>query len=174
MVLDVPDLEPSSSEDEEDLNDIGHKANGQASGLNSQSLGRLHIGHMLQSVLQDAQTRLFFKAQTVVQSDIRNYSAKPEDLDYPKVLQGVSFAASVIGQTLILCLCWNTESRKSMQQRGKIIWRKGCCLSSSRRFNRNDVWYPTLKTTVSIYRSYINLCRYAIFHTYRFLRMTIC
>jgi len=52
-------------------------------------LGKLHISHLLQMVLQDAQTRLFFKAQSVIQADVRYYSAKPEDLAYPEKLIGV-------------------------------------------------------------------------------------
>ncbi|KAH7339666.1 Sec34-like family-domain-containing protein [Rhizoctonia solani] len=40
-------------------------------------LAKLHISHLLQMVLQDAQTRLFFKAQAIVQSEIRNYAAQP-------------------------------------------------------------------------------------------------
>ncbi|KAH9957167.1 Sec34-like family-domain-containing protein [Lactifluus volemus] len=42
----------------------------------SDDLGRLHIRHLLQMILQDAQTRLFFKAQAVIQSDI---------LQWPKI-----------------------------------------------------------------------------------------
>jgi conserved oligomeric Golgi complex subunit 3 len=51
-------------------------------------LGRLHIGHLLQMVLRDAQTRLFFKAQSVIQSDIQHYVPKAEDLAYPDKLVG--------------------------------------------------------------------------------------
>jgi conserved oligomeric Golgi complex subunit 3 len=51
-------------------------------------LGRLHIRHLLQMVLQDAQTRLFFKAQAVIQSDIRYYSPTAPDLAYPDKLAG--------------------------------------------------------------------------------------
>jgi hypothetical protein len=47
---------------------------------------RLHISHLLQMVLQDAQTRLFFKAQSVIQSDIHYYVPKAEDLTYPDIL----------------------------------------------------------------------------------------
>jgi hypothetical protein len=52
-------------------------------------LAKLHISHLLQMVLQDAQTRLFFKAQAIVQSEIRNYAAQPKDLDYPAKLRGI-------------------------------------------------------------------------------------
>ena len=54
-------------------------------------LRTLHISHLLQMVLQDAQTRLFFKAQSVVQSEIRYYVPKPEDLAYPDKLIGLLF-----------------------------------------------------------------------------------
>ncbi|KAF7319724.1 RRM domain-containing protein [Mycena kentingensis (nom. inval.)] len=46
----------------------------------------LHIAHLLSMVLQDAQTRLFFKAQAVIQSDVRYYVPKAEsgDLSWPE------------------------------------------------------------------------------------------
>lgn len=56
------------------------------SGLDSRGLQRLHLHHLLQSVLQDAQTRLFFKAQAVVQSDIGHYVPRMADLNYPNLL----------------------------------------------------------------------------------------
>ena len=40
-------------------------------------LGRLHIRQLLQMVLQDAQTRTFFKAQAVIQPEIRYYVRRP-------------------------------------------------------------------------------------------------
>jgi len=49
---------------------------------------RLHTGHLLKMVLQDAQTRLFFKAQAVVQSEIRHYVPSGDDLKWPDVLVG--------------------------------------------------------------------------------------
>ena len=47
------------------------------------SIRQLHIGKLLEMVLQDAQTKLFFKAQAMVQSEIRYYAPKNNDLDYP-------------------------------------------------------------------------------------------
>lgn len=54
---------------------------------------RLHISHLLKMVLQDAQTRLFFKAQAVIQSEIRHYVPKPDDLKWPDILIGLFFLA---------------------------------------------------------------------------------
>lgn len=82
MVLDVPETE--DDDDAGDETDEPLLMNG--SPIEDKGLGRLHISHMLQSVLQDAQTRLFFKAQAVVQSDIRYYAPKPEDMNYPEIL----------------------------------------------------------------------------------------
>jgi hypothetical protein len=83
MVLDVsalPDDEDSDEPADEltiDLDQPRRKKKG---------LGQLHISHLLQMVLQDAQTRLTFKAQSVIQSDIRYYAPKQEDLAYPDIL----------------------------------------------------------------------------------------
>ena len=82
MVLNVPGIESSSDEGTDSGSDDDDSS--AASGL-----GQLHISRMLQSVLQDAQTRLFFKAQTVVQTEIRYYVPKADDLNYPQVLEGM-------------------------------------------------------------------------------------
>lgn len=50
--------------------------------------GKLHISRLLQMVLQDAQTRLFFKAQAMIQSEVRYYVPKSEDLRWPELLIG--------------------------------------------------------------------------------------
>jgi len=80
MVLDVAEF-PEEPPDEENL--IVDFDQPEPRGL-----GQLHISHLLQMVLQDAQTRLFFKAQSVIQADIRYYTPKPEDLAYPDKLVG--------------------------------------------------------------------------------------
>ena len=54
-------------------------------GEKNDELGRLHIRQLLQMVLQDAQTRL---AQSVIQSEIRNYTPTAQNLAYPDKLVG--------------------------------------------------------------------------------------
>lgn len=39
----------------------------------------LDLSRLLQTLLQDAQTRLFFKAQAFIQSDIKNYVPREEE-----------------------------------------------------------------------------------------------
>lgn len=110
MVLDVAadDVSSSSSSDDEENDELnldldsntGGRRNGR--GGKGTKLGKLHISQLLQMVLQDAQTRLFFKAQAVIQSDIRYYAVKPEDLAYPEILIGARLLAYP-GTPLISC-----------------------------------------------------------------------
>ncbi|RXK41165.1 hypothetical protein M231_01569 [Tremella mesenterica] len=51
-------------------------------------LSRLHTEVLLKMVLQDAQTRLVFRAQALIQADVQYYSPKEVDLDYPERLKG--------------------------------------------------------------------------------------
>ena len=87
MVLDVPSLPSptaSNDNDEEDNDELTFDFDKPR----EKGLGRLHISQLLQMVLQDAQTRLFFKAQSVIQSDVRYYVPKGDDIAYPDKLIG--------------------------------------------------------------------------------------
>ena len=72
----------------------GHGQYGYAAHHNSQSqqhrprrpLSRLHTEMLLSMVLQDAQTRLVFRAQAMLAADVRYYVPKEGDLDYPAKL----------------------------------------------------------------------------------------
>lgn len=55
---------------------------------NRKPLSRLHTEVLLRMVLQDAQTRLVFRAQAVLQADVMYYAPKDGDLDYPEKLGG--------------------------------------------------------------------------------------
>ncbi|KAJ7592675.1 Sec34-like family-domain-containing protein [Mycena floridula] len=88
MVLDVSALpdDLSSVDDEDNVDELMVDLGPTTPKRRRQGLGRLHISQLLQMVLQDAQTRLFFKAQSVIQSDIKYYVVKPDDLAYPDKL----------------------------------------------------------------------------------------
>lgn len=89
MVLDVPNV-GSDDEEDESVCKSEDEDGSIASRRRPKGLGRLHISRLLQMVLQDAQTRLFFKAQSIIQAEIRYYVPKPEDLAYPEKLVGAS------------------------------------------------------------------------------------
>jgi conserved oligomeric Golgi complex subunit 3 len=94
MVLDVPNV-GSDDEEDESISKSEDEDGSIASRSRPRGLGRLHISRLLQMVLQDAQTRLFFKAQSIIQAEIRYYVPKPEDLAYPEKLVGASGARGV-------------------------------------------------------------------------------
>ena len=59
-------------------------------------LSRLHTEVLLKMVLQDAQTRLVFRSQALIQADVQYYAPKDGDLDYPEKL-GTGKSASIVG-----------------------------------------------------------------------------
>ncbi|KAL5523735.1 hypothetical protein ACEPAG_7908 [Sanghuangporus baumii] len=123
MVLDVPEIDSSSDEEDE------YEGNESSGRQDSQTLGKFHISHMLQSVLQDAQTRLLFKAQNVIQAEIRYYVPKLEDLDYPQKLQDAA------GQS----------HRNDMSSR-----EDGSPFSRLSSFEDRGSWYTPLQTMIMI------------------------
>ncbi|KAG6809162.1 hypothetical protein H0H92_001356 [Tricholoma furcatifolium] len=131
MVLDISSVHdededeartPDGKDDEELTVDLdagsAHKVHG---------LGKLHISHLLQMVLQDAQTRLFFKAQSVIQSDIRYYAPRSEDLAYPDIL--VNADKPAMGSAV--------QEKPSVSELFRLP-----------SIEKQDTWYPTLRKTV--------------------------
>lgn len=55
---------------------------------------QLDFSVLIQPALQDAQTRLVFRAQAVLRDEIERYKPRPEDLDYPARNRKVSLPAS--------------------------------------------------------------------------------
>jgi hypothetical protein len=51
-------------------------------------LERLHTEVLLRMVLQDAQTRLVFRAQALLRADVEYYAPKEGDLEYPEKIKG--------------------------------------------------------------------------------------
>lgn len=55
---------------------------------------QLDFSVLIQPALEDAQTRLVFRAQTILRDEIERYKPKPEDLDYPACSRQVSLSGS--------------------------------------------------------------------------------
>ncbi|KAG6840935.1 hypothetical protein C0991_003193 [Blastosporella zonata] len=108
-------------------------------------LGKLHISHLLEMVLQDAQTRLFFKAQSVIQSDIRYYVPQPEDLAYPEILS-VPIAAE------------KPTFGSGIQEKASVSE-----LFRLPSIEKQDTWYPTLRKTVWVLSQLHDFVKPAIF-----------
>ena len=60
-------------------------------------LSRLHTEVLLSMVLQDAQTRLVFRAQAMLAADVQYYVPKEGDLDYPEKLATGKFPPLACG-----------------------------------------------------------------------------
>ncbi|EKM54776.1 uncharacterized protein PHACADRAFT_197206 [Phanerochaete carnosa HHB-10118-sp] len=133
MVLDIPHLD----EDEDDNLNLDFDRPSGHRGLRT-----LHISHLLQMVLQDAQTKLFFKAQSVIQSEIRYYVPKPEDLAYPDKL--VAARKPVSGTEI--------KEKESFSQ-----------LFQLKSLDRQETWYPTLRRTVWVLSQLHDFVKPAIF-----------
>ncbi|KAG6850247.1 hypothetical protein H0H93_015799 [Arthromyces matolae] len=124
MVLDV-----AVDVDDDDNEYAKGTSNDHVSGTTSvkpRGLGKLHISNLLEMVLQDAQTRLFFKAQSVIQSDIRYYAPRPEDLAYPDILIDAE----------------RPSGSAAIQEKASV---SELFLLPSRE--KQDTWYPTLRKT---------------------------
>lgn len=131
-VLDVAEL-PDEPPDELSIDSEHSKPHG---------LGKLHISRLLQMVLQDAQTRLFFKAQAVIQTDIRNYIPKQEDLAYPDKLIEVR----------------RPESQFGIKEK-EVVSR----LFQLPSLDKKETWYPTLQKTVWVLSQLHDYVKPAIF-----------
>ncbi|KAG6873047.1 hypothetical protein C0995_003804 [Termitomyces sp. Mi166 len=142
MVLDVSsvygeDDEAEPNDGEELSTDLDAKAARKVHGLQ-----KLHISHLLQMVLQDAQTRLFFKAQSVIQSDIRYYVPRPEDLAYPDIL--IDAEKSVTGTEI--------QEKASISELFRLP-----------SIEKQDTWYPTLRKTIWVLSQLHDFVKPAIF-----------
>lgn len=106
------------------------------------SLGPLRFSVLLQTIQQDAQTRLVFRAQAVIQTDVLHYAPAAADLEYPEKLEQHR------ERTLAL---WTEDERLRESEVGGF------------RVPRDEVqstWYPTLKRTVYVLsklNTYVNV-----------------
>ncbi|KDR66382.1 hypothetical protein GALMADRAFT_259460 [Galerina marginata CBS 339.88] len=119
---------------------------------------RLHTAHLLKMVLQDAQTRLFFKAQAVIQSEVRYYVPGEEDLRWPGVLVSSANAASS-----------GTELREKESTNQLFQSISSLAVQATR-----DTWYPTLKKTIWVVSQLRDFVQPAIFEDISQEALTYC
>ena len=160
MVLDVPSVPDSSSDEEPDLDelslDLDHPRR-------HRGLRTLHISHLLQMVLQDAQTRLFFKAQSVIQAEIRYYVPKPEDLQYPDKLVGECPLEHSSPGNAPDRAC---EAARRQPSEGEIREKQQSVsrIFQVRSWDKQETWYPTLQKTIwvlSQLHEFVKVCSLA-------------
>lgn len=95
-------------------------------------LSRLHTEVLLNMVLQDAQARLVFRAQAVVQAQVAYYSPKPADLEWPEKLEGVAE-----GEPLVPRAVRDEDDDDPL-------------FMHLPPEEQQETWYPTLRVTLSV------------------------
>lgn len=110
-------------------------------------LGRLRFSILLRTILQDTQTRLVFRAQAVIQSQVLHYVPTSEDLDYPLILEKKALASGKEPLWKLEDLDESNTSTPAMAGSGVDVREK------EKRFripNETQMkwWFPTLRRTV--------------------------
>ncbi|WVQ74956.1 hypothetical protein IAR50_004564 [Cryptococcus sp. DSM 104548] len=97
-------------------------------------LRRLHIEVLLRMVLQDAQTRLVFRAQALLSAEVEYYAPKESDLDYPNRLKDGPRGDKLVPRQATVSLNADDDDDTPVFE-----------LPSS---DVQDSWYPSLKSTL--------------------------
>jgi hypothetical protein len=95
-------------------------------------LPNLKFSQLLVPILQDAQTRMVFRAQAIIQNEVLHYAPAPDDLDYPGKLN----------QSKRLSIWLAQEDQSSWAERG------GALESRLPPKEIQESWYPTLQKTL--------------------------
>lgn len=151
------DSQALGDEDDED-DDLPPAAAAERMGV-----GRLRFSVLLRTIQQDAQTRLVFRAQAVIQSEVLHFVPAPADLQYPEKVEEVKEKGLML---------WTEDEKlrdlefeKEREKEGK-RQNEGAGVTEGHggfRVPREQVqgsWYPTLKRTVwvlSRLNTYVNV-----------------
>lgn len=152
MALDAEDDDDDDEGGDEQGNADGRQANPQTprtptsamTVFGKKELGRkrLQFAPLLRPILQDTQTRLVFRSQAVVQSEVLGYVPKPADLDYPAILKGK------IGGS--------TREKRDEEEEENV----DDALFRLPSVEIQETWYPTLRKTLwvlSRLHTYVNV-----------------
>lgn len=119
---------------------------------------KLRFSALLSTILQDAQTRLVFRAQNLVQAAVLHYQPKPEDLEYPDKLR-----IGRVEDTGKASQSSHEHARKeSMVPPNKmgLVEEDGLVVFKLPPEEITQSWYPTLQRTLwvlSKLHSYVNV-----------------
>ncbi|KAI9725041.1 MAG: hypothetical protein M1812_000317 [Candelaria pacifica] len=130
---------------------------------------QLDFSVLVQPTMEDAQTRLVFRAQAVLRDEIENYRPKPEDLRYPPgtpgdYKTGESNIPATSGRKGSIA-----ASTPSMPQTGRNFERDGELDSNAdptwglNTESTPTTWYPTLKKAIWLLRRIYRLVNSTVF-----------
>ncbi|KAM0786692.1 hypothetical protein ACM66B_002137 [Microbotryomycetes sp. NB124-2] len=147
-------LDSNNLDDDDDLDEEVDPA--EARLAKTTAIGPLRFSVLLETIQQDAQTRLVFRAQAVIQSEVLHYSPTAEDLQYPEKLEQHKNEALAL---------WTEDERLREAEVGGF------------RMPREQVqvtWYPTLKRTVWVLSKLNTYVNSAIFEDFAGEAVTLC
>lgn len=133
-------------------------------------LGRLRFSFLLRTILEDTQTRLVFRAQAVIQTQVLHYNPTPDDLDYPAILEKKALAS---GKEPL----WKLEETLEEDKTPSVGGGSGGERDKDKRFrvpNETQMkwWFPTLRRTVWVLarlNAFVNVSLYFIYTEHRTL-----
>ncbi|GAA5929054.1 Golgi transport complex subunit COG3 [Sporobolomyces koalae] len=147
-------------------------ATGATTSTTRMGLGRLRFSILLRTILQDTQTRLVFRAQAVVQSQVLHYVPTSEDLDYPAILE--KKASQQMGKEPL----WKVEQ---VEDEDRTAFAAGGSADRDRekRFktpneDQTKWWFPTLQNTVWVLARLNAFVNTAIFEDFAGEAVTVC
>jgi hypothetical protein len=123
-------------------------------------LSRLHTEVLLKMVLQDAQTRLVFRAQALIQADVQYYAPREGDLDYPDKLGTGEYHKSRYRSMLILGM--EGKSLVPQSPTTNLDDEDDAVILSLPPPEAQETWYPTLRVTLwvlSCLYTYVDVSR---------------
>ncbi|GAA6017621.1 hypothetical protein JCM11491_005304 [Sporobolomyces phaffii] len=138
-------------------------------------MGRLRFSVLLRTILQDTQTRLVFRAQAVIQTQVLHYVATGDDLDYPAILERKALAS---GKEPL----WNLEDSPAPGEERTPSVGTAAGGGGGEREQRFRVpnetqmkwWYPTLRRTVWVLARLNAFVNTAIFEDFAGEAVTLC
>ncbi|WAR61211.1 hypothetical protein PtB15_13B463 [Puccinia triticina] len=126
---------------------------------------RFKFSTLLKPILQDIQTRLIFRAQAIIQTEVANYMPKHEDLDYPNKLIKADQKRQQSGQ----------KSKRTNNPPAPLVEHSHAPLKS--RLPAEGVqenWYPTLRKTLWVLSRLHTYVNDAIFEDFAGEAVGIC
>ncbi|GAA5985117.1 hypothetical protein JCM10908_002529 [Rhodotorula pacifica] len=177
-----------------DTNGGRHAISGLGGGGLHHNFGSLRFAVLLQTILQDAQTRLVFRAQAVIQSDVLHYAPTSEDLEYPEKLyqlggehtlwqeeqdaedEYLTHGQGAGGHRAKRASLFDKQVKAAMRGAGPVA---AAAASKTTRFKSpseasQKAWFPTLKRTVWVLSRLDAYVNDAIFQDFAGEAVTLC
>lgn len=128
----------------------------------------LDFSVLIQSALEDAQTRLVFRTQAILRDEIENYRPKPEDLDYPARNRRVSLSGTKSHVPVTSGRKGSIAEPTTPMPKTPMVVEEGDSPNGRWGFDIEAAfkgWYPTLKKAIWLLSRIYRLVNVGYLHT---------